>query len=80
MSDIKPKRVARESVPSHAVIPPTEAAAAVAEALQHPEVQKRLADIRADVIGNSPEQAAAFIREEKARWGKVIRAANIKAD
>jgi tripartite-type tricarboxylate transporter receptor subunit TctC len=54
--------------------------AAVAEALQHPEVQKRLADIHADVIGNSPEQAAAFIREEKARWGKVIRAANIKAD
>jgi tripartite-type tricarboxylate transporter receptor subunit TctC len=54
--------------------------AGVVEALQHPEVQKRLADIHADVIGNSPEQAAAFIREEKARWGKVIRAANIKAD
>src|SRR5439155_13088992 len=53
---------------------------AVAEALQHPEVQKRLADIHADVIGNSPQQAAGFIREEKARWGKVIRAANIKAD
>jgi tripartite-type tricarboxylate transporter receptor subunit TctC len=54
--------------------------AAVVEALQQPEVQKRLADIHADVIANSPEQAAAFIREEKARWGKVIRAAGIKAD
>jgi tripartite-type tricarboxylate transporter receptor subunit TctC len=54
--------------------------AAVVEALQHPEVQKRLTDLHADVIGNSPEQAAAFISEENARWGKVIRAANIKAD
>jgi tripartite-type tricarboxylate transporter receptor subunit TctC len=54
--------------------------AAVVEALQQPEVQKRLADIHADVIANSPERAAAFIREEKARWGKVIRAAGIKAD
>jgi tripartite-type tricarboxylate transporter receptor subunit TctC len=54
--------------------------AASAEALQHPDVQKRLAEIHADVIGNSPEQAAAYIREEKERWGKVIRAANVKPD
>ena len=52
----------------------------VRAALRLPEVQKRLADMLADTIGNSPAEAAAFIREEKRRWGEVIRAANIKPD
>jgi tripartite-type tricarboxylate transporter receptor subunit TctC len=54
--------------------------AAIAEALRQPEVQKRLAELHADIIGNSPGEAAAFIRDEKRRWGEVIRAANIKPD
>ena len=29
---------------------------------------------------NTPEKHAAFVREEFARWGKVIRDANIKAE
>ena len=41
---------------------------------------ERLAEMHADIIGNSPAEAAAFIREEKRRWGDVIRAANIKPD
>ena len=53
---------------------------AIVEALRLPEVQKRLADMDADIIGNSPAEAAAFIREEKRRWGEVIRKANIRAD
>ncbi len=53
---------------------------AVVEALRDPEVQKKLADITADTIANSPAEAAAFIAEEKVRWGKVIRAGNIKAE
>jgi len=53
---------------------------AIVEALRHPEVHKRLAEMYADIIGNSPAEAAAFIREEKRRWGEVIRAANIKPD
>src|SRR5438105_8228650 len=54
--------------------------AAIVEALRQPEVQRRLAEMHAEVIGNSPAEAAAFIREEKRRWGEVIRAANIKPD
>jgi len=54
--------------------------AAIVEALRLPEVHKRLAEMHADIIGNSPAEAAAFIRDEKRRWGEVIRAANIKAD
>ena len=53
---------------------------AVVEALRHPDVQKKLADLTADTVANSPAEAAAFIAEEKVRWGKVIRTANIKAD
>src|SRR2546425_851947 len=54
--------------------------AAIVEALRQPEVQKRLAELHANIIGNSPSEAAAFIRDEKRRWGEVIRAANIKPD
>ena len=54
--------------------------AGAVEALHHEGLQKRLAELHADVIGNTPEQAAAFLREEKERWGKVIRAADVKAE
>jgi tripartite-type tricarboxylate transporter receptor subunit TctC len=53
---------------------------AVVEALRHPDVQKRLADLDAETVANSPAEAAAFIKEEKERWGKVIRTAGIKPD
>jgi len=54
--------------------------AAIVEALRQPEVQRRLAEMYAEVIGNSPAEAAAFIRDEKRRWSEVIRAANIKPE
>ena len=53
---------------------------AVVEALRSTESQKRLADLTIDTIANSPSEAAAFIREEKERWGKVIRTAGVRAD
>jgi tripartite-type tricarboxylate transporter receptor subunit TctC len=31
-------------------------------------------------VGNTPEEATAFLRAEVAKWGKVIRDANVKAD
>jgi tripartite-type tricarboxylate transporter receptor subunit TctC len=42
-----------------------------------PDVNKRVSDLGADVIANSPQQFAAYIKSEVARWGKVIRDANI---
>jgi tripartite-type tricarboxylate transporter receptor subunit TctC len=53
---------------------------AVVEALRHPDVQKKLADLTADSIANSPAEAAAFIAEEKARWGKVYPHGEHKAE
>lgn len=54
--------------------------AVIAETLQLPEVGRKLADLHLDPIGGSPAQTATFFKEESERWGKVIRAANIKAD
>lgn len=51
---------------------------AVSKALQDPMVQKRLADLQADPVGNTPEQFAEVIREDTERWSKVIRDANIR--
>ena len=32
------------------------------------------------VIASTPQQFAEFVRSETERWGKVIKAGNIKAD
>ena len=31
-------------------------------------------------VGNTPEEAAAFYKDEMAKWGKVIRDANVKVE
>jgi tripartite-type tricarboxylate transporter receptor subunit TctC len=54
--------------------------AAFADALRQPDLAKRLADLSCEPIGNTPAQAAAFIRDETVRWREVIRSANIRPD
>jgi tripartite-type tricarboxylate transporter receptor subunit TctC len=50
---------------------------AATEALHLPDVQKRYLDQGAEPVGNSAAEMAAFVREEVARWQKVIRSANV---
>jgi len=52
----------------------------VVKVLALPDVRERLAQLGIDRVGNSPEEAAAYLRSETARWGKVIKAANVRAD
>ena len=47
------------------------------EALRAPDVRERFAKLSAEPIGGSMQAAKAYIGEEIARWGKVIKAANI---
>ena len=54
--------------------------AAIAEILKQPAIAKRLADMNAEPIGNSPAEMAVFLREEIERWGSVARSAGAKAD
>lgn len=53
---------------------------ALAEALKHPDVAKQIAQSSLDPIGSTPAELAAFMREERERWGKVIRATGAKAE
>jgi len=45
-----------------------------------PAVKKRIEDLGADVIANSPQQFTAYIRSEVTRWAKVIKQAKIPAN
>jgi tripartite-type tricarboxylate transporter receptor subunit TctC len=53
---------------------------AVAKALGSPEVSQRLTSQGAEPSPSSPEALTEYMREESARWAKVIRAAGIKAE
>jgi tripartite-type tricarboxylate transporter receptor subunit TctC len=52
----------------------------IARVLNQPEVKANLAGQGIEVSTSTPEALAATIRDDHARWGKVIREANIKAD
>ncbi|HVL35510.1 MAG TPA: tripartite tricarboxylate transporter substrate binding protein [Burkholderiales bacterium] len=45
--------------------------------LGQPDVRKRLVDAGSDIIGNAPEAADRFLREEVDKWGTVVRAAKV---
>jgi tripartite-type tricarboxylate transporter receptor subunit TctC len=47
------------------------------KALQQPEVRSALEKVGADPLGNPPQEAAAFVRNEFTKWAAVIKAANI---
>ena len=51
-----------------------------AKAVRQPDVQKQLAGQGATTIGNTPEQFAAYIKSESAKWAKVLAASGVKAD
>jgi tripartite-type tricarboxylate transporter receptor subunit TctC len=52
----------------------------IAEAIRSPDVRKRFADLSAEAIASDPESMARFMREEIARWGAVIKAADVKLE
>jgi tripartite-type tricarboxylate transporter receptor subunit TctC len=55
--------------------------ASIIAALQTPEIANRFATTQfAEVVGGSPDELQRFIASEIARWGKVIRDANIRAE
>ncbi len=50
------------------------------KALKDPELQKKLGDQGADVAGSTPEQFSKLIRDDIARWGKIVRESGAKID
>jgi tripartite-type tricarboxylate transporter receptor subunit TctC len=49
-------------------------------ALADPKIKARLADLGGTVLVGSPAEFGRLIADETEKWGKVIRAANIKAE
>jgi len=54
--------------------------AELVRALKLPDVRERLLSQGADPVGDSPQEFAAFMKSEYAKWAKVIRAAHIKIE
>ena len=77
-----------EASSSYGLLAPARVAPAILKRLHdelnsitlQPDVRERLQAQGAEVIGSTPEQFAAFIRSETARWGKVIKTAGIRPE
>ena len=54
--------------------------AALIKVLRSPATRENFARIGADTLESSPEEFTRFMREEIAKWGKVVRDAGVKLD
>jgi tripartite-type tricarboxylate transporter receptor subunit TctC len=52
----------------------------VVRTLNSPDIRERLTTLGAEPVGNTPDQYAAFIQNEIAKWDKVIKAAGITGE
>jgi tripartite-type tricarboxylate transporter receptor subunit TctC len=55
-------------------------AAEIQKAMQTPEMRERYLALGMDTASNTPDEMAAFMRNEQARYGAIIRNANIKIE
>ena len=52
----------------------------VVRVLNYTDAKERLAQQGIDRVGNSPDEAAAYLKAEITKWAKVIKAANVRID
>jgi tripartite-type tricarboxylate transporter receptor subunit TctC len=72
----------------YSIVAPAGTPAAVIERLQReiartldaPDVKAKLAGLGAEPVGNTPADFAAMIKVESAKWGKIVKDANIKPE
>lgn len=52
----------------------------IAKVLQLPEISRKLVQDGLEPVGSTPEDFRKFLVADKAKWGRVIKQANVKAD
>jgi len=50
------------------------------QSLAMPQVKEQIAKLGMEIVGNTPEQFDAFLREENVRWSKVVRDLNLHVE
>jgi len=58
----------------------TKLAAEIAKAMQAPDLKERYLSLGLDPASNTPDEMASFLRNEQARYGSIIKNANIKVE
>lgn len=58
----------------------TKVHAEVVKALNSPDVRDKLVAMGSDPVASTPEEFAAYVKSEVARWGKVIKDNNIRGE
>lgn len=54
--------------------------AEIDKVLKQPETREKLKGVGVDIIGSSPEEAAAFAKSEYEKWARLIQASGAKVD
>jgi tripartite-type tricarboxylate transporter receptor subunit TctC len=52
----------------------------IVKILRLPDVRERMSGLGADVVGNTPEQFAAFQKADAAKWAKVVKASGARIE
>jgi len=55
-------------------------AAAIKQISQKPEVQAKLADLGFETVGNTPQEARAFVKDESVKWRAVVAKSGARVD
>jgi tripartite-type tricarboxylate transporter receptor subunit TctC len=54
--------------------------AEIVKSLNTPDMRERLTGLGCEVVGNKPEELAAFLKAEIAKWGKVVKESGARID
>jgi tripartite-type tricarboxylate transporter receptor subunit TctC len=54
--------------------------AAVQKVIAQPAIRAKFAEIGAQATGGTPEQFGAYIREDLAKWTRIVKEANVKVE
>jgi tripartite-type tricarboxylate transporter receptor subunit TctC len=52
----------------------------IVKIINAPDVQKKLVELGAEPVANSPEEFAAFVKTEVVKWGDVVKKSGAKVD